>query len=113
MKKNYVFILFVVFISFAAQKGFSQNKHPNASEKQKIEGLSIYPNPASNGHQYIYISSKKKLNKNVKVYNALGRQILSRMLVDKALDISGLNTGIYILKISENNITETRKLVIK
>jgi len=46
-------------------------------------------------------------------YNVLGKQIKAPVITRKALDISALNSGVYILKITENNIIETRKLVIK
>tara|TARA_R110002167_G_scaffold230458_1_gene435650 strand:+ start:18987 stop:19244 length:258 start_codon:yes stop_codon:yes gene_type:complete len=82
-------------------------------QQQAIEGLSIYPNPVSNGKLFVYITSKRSLTKTVAVYNVLGKQILTTILTGNELNISQLNTGVYILKITENNISETRKLVIK
>lgn len=113
MGKKYFFALLIVFMFLGTQQGFSQTVNNKPSTQQKIDGLSIYPNPVGNGNRYIYISSKKNLNKKIEVFNALGRRISSRILVGKQLDISELNTGIYILKINENNVSETRKLVIK
>ncbi|GAL72730.1 hypothetical protein JCM19302_3224 [Jejuia pallidilutea] len=43
----------------------------------------------------------------------LGKQIKSTITTRKELDISSLNSGVYILKITEGTVSETRKLVIK
>lgn len=113
MKKNYFFTILIVLMFFVAQEGVAQSSTDNAPKQNNIEGLSIYPNPVNNGKQFIYITSKKSLTKEVKIFNALGKQILSHVLVGKELNISKLSTGVYILKITENKISETRKLVIK
>ena len=105
--------LLTILMFFVAQDGLAQANTDKAPKQNNIEGLSIYPNPVNNGKQIIYITSKKSLTKKVEVFNALGKQILSHVLVGKELNISKLSTGVYILKITENKISETRKLVIK
>ncbi|WP_034041866.1 T9SS type A sorting domain-containing protein [Wocania ichthyoenteri] len=113
MEKNYFFIILFTLMFFVPQLGFTQTRDSNLSTQQNIEGLSIYPNPVNNGKQFIYITSKNSLTKKVEIFNALGKQILSTVLIGKELNISKLSTGVYILKITESNISETRKLVIK
>ncbi|WP_100611082.1 T9SS type A sorting domain-containing protein [Confluentibacter lentus] len=113
MKKNYILITLLFLAFLITQQGFSQSKTSNDSMQQNIEGLSIYPNPVTEGRQIIYITSKKNFAKNIEIYNVLGKQILSTVLNGKELNISSLSTGVYILKITENKISETRKLVIK
>ena len=98
---------------FVTQQGFAQAVDSNLPAQQNIEELSIYPNPVNNGKQFIYITSKNNFTKKIEIFNALGKQILSNVLIGKELNISKLSTGVYILKITENNISETRKLVIK
>ena len=114
MQKNY-FVTFIFCCLFLISlQGFSQsNNRDTPLQQQTIEGLSIYPNPVSNGKLYIYITSKRSLTKTIVVYNVLGKQISSTVLTGKEFNISQLSTGVYILKITENNISETRKLVIK
>ncbi|WP_255449773.1 T9SS type A sorting domain-containing protein [Seonamhaeicola sediminis] len=86
----------------------------NASSiKENIEGLSIYPNPVSSGRTFINITSKQNLSKKIEFFNVLGKRIYSTNLVDKQLNITNLNKGVYILKITEGDVSETRKLVIK
>lgn len=116
MQKNYIVTLIFSFLFLISFQGFSQSEMRNISAQQQqnsIEGLSIYPNPVSNGKLYIYITSKHNLTKTIEIYNVLGKRISSTILTGKELSISQLGTGVYILKITENNISETRKLVIK
>ena len=96
-------------------QGFSQNGFNGRTtpQNQNIEDLSIYPNPVTNGKTFIYITSKWHLTKKVEFYNVLGKQIFSTVISGKELNISRLSKGVYILKITENDISETRKLIIK
>lgn len=115
MQKNYILIFIFSLLFLISLQGFSQSNQNYTPQQQRpnIEGLSIYPNPVSNGKLYIYITSKQGLNKTIVVYNVLGKLISSTVLTGKEFNISQLSTGVYILKITENNISETRKLIIK
>ncbi|MDP5157888.1 MAG: T9SS type A sorting domain-containing protein [Flaviramulus sp.] len=113
MKKYYFLFFFIIIAFFTTQNGVAQNNADANLINKNIEGLSIYPNPVSSGKTFINISSRFNLNKKVEFYNVLGKLIFSINLSDKELNISNLSKGVYILKITENNITETRKLVIK
>jgi len=113
MKKNYL-VLFIFSVLFLISvQGFSQSNGTNMPQQEHIDGLSIYPNPVSNGRLFVYITTHKNLTKQVEVYNVLGKKIYAINLSGKELNISQFSTGVYILKITENNISETRKLVIK
>ncbi len=113
MQKNYFLTLLFAFMLLFTQQGFSQANINNKPVQQNIEGLSIYPNPVNNGKQFINIISKRNLTKEVQIFNVLGKQIFKKVLLGKELNISKLGTGVYILKITEEKISETRKLVIK
>ncbi|SFZ89586.1 Por secretion system C-terminal sorting domain-containing protein [Flaviramulus basaltis] len=114
MKKNYFFFLLIALAFFTTQQSVAQSDVKTTTPiHQNIEGLSIYPNPVSSGKTYIYITSKYNFNKKIEFYNVLGKQIFSTNLTGKELNISNLSKGVYILKITENNTSETRKLVIK
>ncbi|WP_369692171.1 T9SS type A sorting domain-containing protein [Formosa haliotis] len=92
----------------------SFNSQAQAVDKdinQNIEDLSIYPNPVSNGK--LYIVTKSNLTKEIEIFNVLGKSIFQTTLFGKELNISKLNAGIYIIKIKENNISTTRKLIIR
>lgn len=113
MKKHYFLTLFFILAFFTAFSGLSQNNANADFVPQNIEDLSIYPNPVTNGKAFIYITSKLNLTKKVECYNVLGKQIFSTILIGNELNVSKLNKGIYVLKVTENNISETRKLAIK
>ncbi|TYB79911.1 T9SS type A sorting domain-containing protein [Bizionia myxarmorum] len=78
---------------------------------ENMENLSVYPNPVSNGK--LYIATKFNLSKQIIIYNVLGNTIMSETLSGKELNISKIKPGIYIIKITENNVTATRKLIVK
>ncbi|MGO3181650.1 MAG: T9SS type A sorting domain-containing protein [Aequorivita sp.] len=73
--------------------------------------FNIYPNPATEG--YLYVTSKISGIKHVSIYDVLGTQVLKTTLNSERLDISGLNSGVYILKIEQGKASTTKKLVIK
>ncbi len=113
MNKNYFLTLFFALAFFAAQDGFSQNRANSATIQQNIEYLSIYPNPVSNGKTVIYITSERNLTKKIDFFDVLGKQIYTTTITGNELNISNLSRGVYLLKITESNISQTRKLVIK
>ena len=78
--------------------------------QNQIEGLKIYPNPVTNGTFYINTSSDSK--KDVVVYDVLGKQVIKTSTTN-AVNVSNLKSGVYIVKITEEGNTATRKLVIK
>ncbi|MEZ4855049.1 MAG: T9SS type A sorting domain-containing protein [Gelidibacter sp.] len=109
--KNYLYILVILMSLCFSVEGFAQKTIPNSSQTDSIEELSIYPNPVSNGK--IYITTKQNLTKDIEIFDVLGKKIYASSLFGKELNISKLTPGIYILKIKENNISATRKLVVK
>ena len=73
--------------------------------------FSIFPNPATQG--YVNISSQLNGDKEVVVYNVLGKQVINSTIANERLNISGLSSGIYIIKVTQDNISTTKKLVVK
>ena len=110
MKKLYVFIITFAMLLLSSN-GFSQSKTVLEKSSSDIENLSIYPNPVSQGK--VYISSFNNAPKKIEIYNVLGKYILTVSIFQNELNISKLKAGVYIIKITENNITATRKLIVK
>lgn len=111
MKKNYFYIT-LLFLLFSAGAIAQENKATIAPRTQEaIDGLNIYPNPVSTGR--IYITSKSTLNKEVEIYDVLGKKVVSAVLTSKELNIANLTPGVYIIKIKEGDATATRKLIVK
>lgn len=114
MKNTYLTLLILVFTLCFVKTGEAQNASFQTQTEQNIEGLNIYPNPVnSNSQSFVTIQSKFNSEKTIEFYDVLGKRIFSTKLRSKELDISQLNKGVYILKITEKNISEARKLVIK
>lgn len=97
----------MVSLTISAQEARQQPKNQDTS----IEGLSFYPNPVSNGK--IYITSKTGGDKEVSIFDVLGKKVLQATLNTKELNISSISPGVYIIKIREGDATATRKLMIK
>lgn len=57
--------------------------------------------------------SAKSIFDNVTIYNLLGQQVVSQNLFSnkESISISGLTTGVYVVKVSSNNTSETFKIV--
>ena len=112
MKQIYLFHLLVIGLLLLASPASAQQSAPDPAPKEvQIEGLSIYPNPASG--QKIYITTPHNSPKLVEIYNVLGKNVLSANLTGSELNISVLEPGIYIMKIREGNSSATRKLVVR
>jgi hypothetical protein len=73
--------------------------------------FSVYPNPTSTG--FVNISSSNSENISVSVFDILGKQVINKTISNNRLNVSALNSGIYIMRISQNDATVTKKLVIK
>ncbi|MDB2652965.1 choice-of-anchor B family protein [Flavobacteriales bacterium] len=79
----------------------------------KQTNLSIYPNPAQNELK-IGLPNKEKLS-SVSVYDSTGSLILKNTttIANNTLDISPLNSGIYILKVQGLTTSYQEKLIVK
>jgi len=73
--------------------------------------FAVYPNPASKG--YVNIISKVAGAKNVSIFDVLGKQVVKTTLIGDRLDISKLNSGVYIVKIEQGKTSTTKKLVVR
>jgi len=79
----------------------------------KQSNLSIYPNPAQNELK-IGLPNNEKLS-SISVYDSTGSLILknSTTIANNTLDISSLNSGIYILKVQGLRTSYQEKLIVK
>ncbi len=111
MPKKYFYITFILFCFFSFNMNAQENKIQSRTQDTSIDGLSFYPNPVSNGK--IYITSKSSLDKEVIIFDVLGKKVFQTLVNSKELNISMLSPGVYIIKIKEGDATATRKLIIK
>lgn len=76
-----------------------------------ITGLKMYPNPVSNGT--LFIETLANAEKKVTIFDVLGKQVLNTTTSNNAINVASLHTGVYIVNITEEGKTASRKLVIK
>jgi hypothetical protein len=82
-----------------------------SSTNLEATNFSMYPNPTDTGFVTILSSNTHAIK--VQVFDILGKQVKNETLTNNTLNVSNLNTGIYIVKIAQNNALITKKLVIK
>lgn len=111
MVKNYFYIITVLICLFSFNASAQEIKQTLKTQDTSIEGLSFYPNPVSNGK--IYITSKLGGDKEITIFDVLGKKVLQTTINTKELNISSISAGVYIIKIREGEATTTRKLIIK
>lgn len=112
MTKNYFYItlLLVTFFTLGANAQ-DVKQQSKMQESSAIEGLSLYPNPVSNGK--VYITSKNDDEKDIIIFDVLGKKVIQTTINSRELNISNLSSGVYIIKINEGDASATRKLIVK
>jgi len=82
-------------------------------EEEMLNTLKVYPNPIKD---YVLIEgdSQNLISSSINVYDASGRNILSRNIKseqDLRIDTSSFSSGFYILNIEKNGAAKTFKLI--
>ena len=81
------------------------------SNFNNIAGLKMYPNPVANGK--LFIETAANAERTVTVFDVLGKQVLNTISSENEINVSELNAGVYVVKITEEGKTATRKLVVR
>jgi hypothetical protein len=112
MTKNYFYITLLLITFFTLGANAQDVKQQSKmQESSAIEGLSLYPNPVSNGK--VYITSKNDDEKDIIIFDVLGKKVIQTTINSRELNISNLSSGVYIIKINEGDASATRKLIVK
>lgn len=77
--------------------------------------FSLYPNPATDKLN-IVLTNKKAENVSVKIFNNLGQLVKTTQLgtatdINNQIDLTGLNSGIYVVKTTVGNASSSKKLI--
>lgn len=83
----------------------------SSNQANTIAGLKVYPNPVSNGT--LFIETDLNAAKSVAIFDVLGKQVLNTTTSNNTVNVSQLNPGIYMVQITEEGNTSTKKLVIR
>ena len=82
---------------------FSNNKIVLGIEDNSLNKIRIYPNPTTDK---LYFKSSIAEDFNISVYDILGKKVLENTVnINKSLDVSQLNNGIYIVRFDDYNST--------
>ena len=76
-----------------------------------ILNLRIFPNPADT--DFVTITSSVIGDKSIEVLDMNGRKVISTIITDDKLNISSLETGFYMTKVTIDGKTSTSKLIIE
>ncbi|WP_299800505.1 T9SS type A sorting domain-containing protein [uncultured Maribacter sp.] len=107
MKKIYFMLFMVVSVGLYAQDTIDINNLRN----DEIVGFKLYPNPAI--ADVVYVTTQNNNLKEVRIYDVFGELVLTEKLSTKAMNISRLSPGVYVVQVTENDKSITRKLVVK
>jgi hypothetical protein len=84
---------------------------PLSNTQFEIEGFKIYPNPVTNG--VLNIITTLNDTKTVEIFDIAGKQVYNTTTSEESININVLKTGVYMLKVTENNKISTQKLMVK
>lgn len=89
-----------------------------SSISEQIESLSIFPNPARDLFNITFSDGIQGNKVMVNIYNAIGQEVITKQFdntgnFNQSVDVSGLSSGMYLVKIGDGNVSSTRKLLIK
>ena len=73
--------------------------------------MSVYPNPVDGN--YVTIQTPINGVKEVEVFDILGKRVINTNLISDSLDISELNPGVYMVKVTIENQNKISKLIVK
>ena len=74
-------------------------------------GITFYPNP-SNG--LVYFSGITSSNATISLLDVSGKIIFKGSIgSDQNVDLTGISSGLYLIKISDNNTSSIQKIVLK
>jgi len=76
----------------------------------QIDGLKLYPNPVKGGT--LYVETALNNNVHVTIYDIVGKQVLNTTVTNNAVNVSELTSGVYIVTVTEEGKTTSKKLMI-
>lgn len=107
MKKIYLVLLMAFPLITFGQELVSIND----TKPLEVKGFKMYPNPAYGDE--VYITTETNGTKEIQIFDVFGEVVLHERIATNTLNISKLVPGVYVLQVTEDKKTMTRKLVIK
>ncbi|WP_438961513.1 lamin tail domain-containing protein [Nonlabens sp.] len=76
-----------------------------------MNSVKMFPNPLNGTTLNFSVENGNAID--VIIYSALGQQVINKSGVTNTLNVSSLDAGLYIVKISQEGNSQTRKLVVQ
>jgi len=73
--------------------------------------VQVYPNPVTDG--VVTINSPFSVEKQVIVFDMLGKKVIETELLENQLDLTSLQSGVYLLQLTQEGNSVTKKVVIQ
>jgi len=89
---------------------FTGNINTLSLADNNIDGLKMYPNPLKGNT--LFLTSTNNLNMSVQIFDILGKEVIKSNVINNTINVANLQAGVYVVKITEEGKTATRKLVI-
>jgi hypothetical protein len=71
----------------------------------------LFPNPTANGS--VTINTTNSSDATVAIYSILGKKVVSQKLTNNTLNVSALQSGIYLVKVTQDGAVSTQKLIVR
>jgi len=83
---------------------------PGIEDDTKVQGIKLYPNPATNT---LTITRKNTINAMVEIYSNNGKTVSSFEMNEaiKEISVSKLNSGVYFIRVIENETITVQKFI--
>jgi len=101
----------MLFLGFCLSAYAQRDSPSNNSRNTEIPGFKLYPNPAT--ADIVYVTTEQNALKEVRIFDVFGELILTDRMSSRALDISRLSPGVYVVQVIENGKSINRKLVVR
>ena len=103
---------FILFDELRIGSSYASVTPTTLSSEDFISGtFNLYPNPSKDG--FVNVISTKAGAIRATVFDVLGKQVLNGLVANNRLNVSALRTGIYIVKLKQNEASVTKKLIIQ
>lgn len=81
------------------------------TKKETLAEVKLHPNPVNNGK--VFITTHEDIQ--VELFDVLGKLILTKRITNSGnwLNVSNLNKGVYLVRLSKNSQRVTKKLIIQ
>ena len=87
------------------------NSQPLSTSSSELNMFDLFPNPTNTG--FVTIKSNQMGALQAQVFDLLGKEVINTEVNNERLDVSNLNAGVYVVKLTLNKNTTTKKLIIQ